>query len=148
MSDEQREKMREAAQARPPISNTTRDRMREAHKARAPISDATRERLRAAQKGHAVSESGRENMSRAAKARRPRSDCAKEKVSEWLRKAHKEGHFLGSHPARHIITTPEGEELLVNFSAFCRDHGLSYNGMMHALRTGAKHKGYSARRAA
>lgn len=51
-------------------------------------------------------------------------------------------------PARHIVTTPDGEEILVQLSTFCIEHGLSYTCMRDTISGKQKfHKGYTARRA-
>jgi hypothetical protein len=50
-------------------------------------------------------------------------------------------------PARHIVTMPDGTELLVQLSSFCREHGLNYRSMkMIARRSNHRHKGYAVRR--
>ncbi len=49
--------------------------------------------------------------------------------------------------ARHIVTTPEGEELRVALYSFCREHGLNFRSMQQcAYYPNRQHKGYKVRR--
>jgi hypothetical protein len=146
-SDEARANLRAARAAHPPISDAGRQKMRESHKRRPPISDATRAKMRAVQKGHTYSDEARKKMSAAAKNRPPRSEESRKKTSNILRAQHEAGRTVTYKP-RHVVTTPEGEEVLVNMTAFVREHGFPYNAVVHALRAGTKYKGYAIRRIA
>jgi group I intron endonuclease len=81
------------------------------------------------------------NAKRAAAGRGKRhTDATRQKMAESARQRQ-------SQP-RHIVTTPEGEELLVHLSSFCREHGLSYGNMMNIVNGQQRpHHGYTARRA-
>jgi group I intron endonuclease len=68
-TDEIREKIREAARQRKPISEQTRERMRRAAKNRPPVSQETRTRLRNVALGRKVSDETRRKMKEASRCR-------------------------------------------------------------------------------
>jgi hypothetical protein len=125
-----------------------------------PITDETRAKLAAAGRGRKHTEESRQRMSEARKKYwaahpdRPVSEETRKKMSEAGR-GHKptpetiekrvaplRGRRIGE--ARHIVTTPEGEEILVHLPTFCKEHYLSYS----RLRSwGRSHRGYTARHA-
>jgi len=143
ISDKTRARLRAAQAQRPPITEETREKFREIGRNRK-RTDEQRAKIRAAHRK--ASPESRKKMSEKAKARPPRTESTRAKVSAALREKWAAGNPR-VYQARHIVTTPDGEELLVNFTAFCRKHGLSFNGMMHAVRTGGVYRGYRARRA-
>lgn len=131
MSAETREKMSEMLRGKPvPWLNTpeVKARVKKALATRSPMPkeaiarrDATRIR-NAAQRGYYHTPQARQKMS--------------------------EKQFSSKKPAKHIVTTPSGEELLVQLSAFCREHGLNYKAMLRCIDQAHKqHKGYTVRRA-
>lgn len=70
--------------------------------------------------------------------------------AERMRQRWKEWHERGFSPLAldWIITTPEGEEILINnLSAFCREHNLGQTRMCQTARKpGVTHKGWRARK--
>lgn len=122
-------------------------------------SEETRRRMTATRTGKKLSEETRQKLAEAkrrtpqtqlmtpearakraaAKRGRKHTDATRQKMAESAR--------LRQHQPRHIVTTPEGEELLVHLPSFCREHGLSY-GVMTNIICGLqlRHHGYTARR--
>ena len=92
-------------------------------------SESTREKIRQKAIGRAPSNKGV-----------PMSEETKRKLSEAMK-----GRV--GFTKRYIVTTPEGEELMVeNMSAFCRCQGLSAGNMSSCAKGTMKHtKGYTAR---
>lgn len=104
------------------------------------VSEETRQKLSAAFKGRFVSEETRKKIAEARKRQviKPHTEEAKQRMSERT--------LLQMSTHRHIVITPEGEELLVHLPSFCRENNLNYESMVATIRRKKTNKGYLVQR--